>query len=62
MGLKTTTGTASTRENQNLALNIAVECPACSPWVWTGWSSSRPEWAWTRGIACPWGTASTWPP
>ena len=31
MGLKMTTGIESTRETQNLFLNIAVECPACSP-------------------------------
>ena len=35
MGLKTTTGTANTRLSQNLFLNIAVECPACSPCSWT---------------------------
>jgi len=35
MGLNATTGTARARLIQKRFLNIAVECPACSPWEWT---------------------------
>ena len=53
MWLKTTTGIDSTSESQNRFLNIATECPACSPWSWTAWSSSTAEWACPWGMACP---------
>ena len=52
IGLKKTTGADSTRLSQNLFLNIAVLCPACSPCWWTACSSSA-ACACSSGIACP---------
>ena len=53
MGLKNTTGTASTRVSQNLFLNIATLWPACWPWLWTRCSSSCRE-PFVAGACAPW--------
>ncbi|MET3163228.1 UNVERIFIED_ORG: hypothetical protein ABIB19_001640 [Arthrobacter sp. UYEF10] len=37
---------------QNLFLNMAVLCPACYPWLWTAWSSSRLWWVSIVALRC----------